>query len=89
MIVKELIEKRIKEKGFTKRSFAEKMGISPTNLNSMIESPSFPTLTKVAETLGMSLPELLDDGSYLKAVASAGAICPHCGKPINIKIESA
>lgn len=87
MIVKELIENRIKEKGFTKKSFAEKMGISPTNLNSMIESPSFPTLTKVAETLEISLPELLDDGSYKSAVATVGAVCPHCGNPINIKIE--
>ena len=86
-MIKELIEHKIKEKGFSKKSFAEKMGISPTNLNSMIESPSFPTLTKVAETLEMSLPELLDDGSYSQTVSSAGVVCPHCGKPINIKVE--
>lgn len=87
MIIKELIESKIKEKGFNKKSFAEKMGISPTNLNSMIESPSFPTLTKVADSLDMSLSELLDDGSYMKAIASSGVVCPHCGKPINVKLE--
>ena len=86
MIVKELIERKIKEKGFSKKSFAESMGIWPTNLNSVIESPSFPTLTKVAETLGMSLPELLDDGSYLRTLAThtEGMVCPHCGKPLKI-----
>ncbi len=87
-MIKEQIETKIKEKGFTKKSFAEKMGISPTNLNSMIESPSFPTLTKVAETLGMSLSELLDDGTYIQTKSpTEGIVCPHCGQPLSIKVE--
>ena len=88
MNVKELIEKRIEESGLTKKSFAEKMGISPANLNSMIKSPSFPTLEKVATALDMSLSQLFDEGETSKETAHGSSlVCPHCGKDIKVTLE--
>ena len=88
MDIKNLIEKRIEEKGFTKKSSAEEMGISPTNLNSMIKSPSYPTLVKVAKVLNMTLSELLDESEPSETTAQAPAlVCPHCGKEIKVTLE--
>lgn len=88
MNVKELIEKRIEESGLTKKSFAERMGISPANLNSMIKSPSFPTLEKVATALDMSLSQLFDEGETSKeTVHGSSLVCPHCGKPISVELS--
>ena len=87
MNVKELIEKRIEESGLTKKSFAERMGISPANLNSMIKSPSFPTLEKVAMALDMSLSQLFDEGETSEDTAHGSSlVCPHCGKPISVEL---
>lgn len=88
MDIKDLIEKRIEDKGFTKKSFAQEMGISPTNLNSMIKSPSYPTLVKVAKVLNMTLSELLDESEPSEATAQAPSlVCPHCGKEIKVTLE--
>ena len=88
MDIKNLIEKRIEEKGFNKKSFAEEMGISPTNLNSMIKSPSYPTLVKVAKVLDMTLSELLDESEPSETTAQAPSfVCPHCGKEIKVTLE--
>lgn len=89
MEIKNLIEKRIEDKGFTKKSFAQEMGISPTNLNSMITSPSYPTLVKVAKVLNMTLSELLDESEPSEATAQASAlfVCPHCGKEIKVTLN--
>lgn len=88
MEIKNLIEKRIEDKGFTKKSFAQEMGISPTNLNSMITSPSYPTLVKVAKVLNMTLSELLDESEPSEATAQTPKlVCPHCGKEIKVTLE--
>lgn len=85
MDIKKIIEERIKEHGISKKDFAERMGIHPANLNSMIMSPSFPTLTKIAETLGISLSELVSDGTNERPTSLR---CPHCGKEIHVEIKS-
>ena len=89
MNIKELIEKRIEESGLTKKSFAEKMGISPANLNSMIKSPSFPTLEKVATALNMSLSQLFDEEKEDdRAISGSIMICPHCGERIMYTVKA-
>ena len=88
MNIKELIEKRIEESGLTKKSFAERMGISPANLNSVIKSPSFPTLEKVAKALDMGLSKLFDEGETSEETAHGSSlVCPHCGKPISVELS--
>ena len=84
MNIKEQIEAKIKDGGYTKKDFAAKMGVHPANLNKMIDSPSFPTLTKIAENLGMTLSELLRTSEETRATS---VICPHCGKEIQIEVK--
>lgn len=84
MNIKEQLEFKIKEGGFNKKDFADKMGVHPANLNKMIDSPSFPTLTKIAENLGITLSELLRTSEETK---NTSITCPHCGKEIKIEIK--
>lgn len=85
--IKSHLENKIKEYGMTKKLCAEKMGIDPANLNKMIISPSYPTLEKMAKTLGVTLAELLADDTQTTPVSSPTLICPHCGKPIEIVVK--
>ena len=75
---------RIKENGYTITSLAEKLGIARESLSRMIVSPSYPTLEKIAEALGVEIWELLISP---KEFPTQGLKCPHCGKPIKINIE--
>lgn len=84
MDIKRQIEEKIKEGGHTKKDFADKMGVHPANLNKMIESPSFPTLTKIAENLNITLSELLRTSDETK---NTFITCPHCGREIQIEIK--
>lgn len=75
------IESLIKEKGYNMTSFAKKMNTTRQNLYAILKSPSYPTLEKIASTLGVSVSELFES-------PGEGLItCPHCGKKINIKVE--
>ena len=84
MNIKELIEKKMKEQGLTKKSFALAMDVQPQNLNKMLESPSFPSLEKIAKTLDLSLGELFADNTKEQ---QPQIVCPYCGKPIKINVE--
>ena len=84
MHIKEQIEAKIKEGGYTKKDFADRMGVHPANLNKMIDSPSFPTLTKIADNLGITLSELLRTSEETKKTS---VTCPHCGKEIQIEVK--
>lgn len=77
MDIKLRIEGLIKESGMTKKEFAQKMGAYAGSLNSLLDSPSWPTLQKVAKALDIEVEEIF----------SPTIICPHCGKPIKIQIE--
>lgn len=52
------IEELIKEKGYTYTSLAEKMGTTKQNLYGKLKSPSYPTLTEIANALGVEMWEL-------------------------------
>ncbi len=84
MDIKKIIETRIKEFGYTKKEFSNKMGILPSNLNSMISNPSFPTLIRVATTLGLTVSELVRDENDTRKTS---VTCPHCGKEIQIEVK--
>lgn len=78
------IKEAIKENGYTITSLAEKLGIARESLSRMIVSPSYPTLEKIAEALGVEIWELFISP---KEFHTQSLKCPHCGKPIKINIE--
>lgn len=61
MDIRTIIEKKIEQAGLTKKEVADRMGIIPSNINAMIASPSWPTLEKLSQALGISIAELVAD----------------------------
>lgn len=72
----------LKENGMTQTDLAERIGISRVGLSKAINgNTTITTLRKIAVALGVTVPELF-------APQPTNTItCPHCGKPIKIKIE--
>ena len=83
--IKEIIEDRIARNGMTKKAFANAIGRTNGSLNDLLNSPSWPSLEKMASVLGISVAELVSGDDETQQPAN---VCPHCGKPINIKIEN-
>lgn len=79
----------IKEKGYTQKEFAEKLGMSTVGLAQIIAGkPSYTTLEKISNSLGVEIWELLvsrDEIAGKKDVLSI--TCPHCGKEIEIDVK--
>ena len=81
-----MINLRIKElckfRGIAMQELADKIGISRVSLSGIAtgkQKPSFDTLEKLADALGVSPSELF-------APAAGNVIaCPHCGKSIKIE----
>lgn len=71
-----------KEKGITQKELAERIGISAVGLaKASSGNPTFDTLERIAQGLGVEVPELF-------APSTEGVIvCPHCHKKITIKVE--
>lgn len=90
----ERIKSLIKEKGFaTLEEFARKLGMSRQALGKILQSPSFPSLVKIAEALGVELWELFADGReiaerYQEQAAAPDALrCPKCGARLTIHAD--
>ncbi len=91
------IKSLLKEKGLTQQDLANMMtnpsGETMTlqNVKQLLNKPSMrtDTLKKIADALDVPMWELFVSRDELAADCSAGAThaCPHCGKPIHIKIE--
>ena len=72
-----------KEKNILFKNLAEKLGISDIALRKQVQgNPTIETLEKIASALGVSVTELFDEQKD-----NLNITCPHCGKPINIKVE--
>lgn len=71
-----------KQKGITQKDLAEKIGMTPVGLAKAANgNPTFETLEKIADGLGVTVPELF-------APQPTNTItCPHCGKPIKLNPE--
>jgi len=85
------IKKVIKDRGWTLERLAAEMtnkkgdkGITHAAVSQMINgNPTIDKLQEIASIIGVSISELVaDDGAPITRK------CPHCGKPINIKIEN-
>lgn len=83
------IKELIKEKGYTQKEFAEKLGMTTVGLAQIIAGkPSYTTLEKIADALGVEVWELLVSKDEIVGKTNTVFLtCPHCGKNINIKAE--
>ena len=79
----------IKEKGYTQREFAEKLGMSTVGLAQIVAGkPSYTTLEKIADALGVEIWELLVSKDEIVGKKDGLSLsCPHCGKDIKFKVE--
>lgn len=69
-----------KDQGITLADLAGKMQITASALSQNLKKPSFDTLEKLAVALNVEVADLF-------ASSKTQITCPHCGKPLNIKIE--
>lgn len=84
-MVKLRIKEITKENGLTLADVAKKLGIKPTSFSQALARNSFSTdkLEEIANAIGCDIVDLFDRPTN----HGASIICPHCGKPINIKVE--
>lgn len=80
------MELRIKElcseKGIPMKVLAKRLDISYQALFESINgNPTLNRLKDIAEILQVDVPDL-----FVRQSNSAAIICPHCGKPIQIKV---
>ena len=81
------IKKKIKEHGWTLEKVGMELGATKSTMTKYVSAtgnPTLKTLTAIAGVLGISVSELLSDDD---ATPTSGLVCPHCGKPINVKLE--
>lgn len=73
--------------GYTLIALSEKMGITRQALNAAMKSPSYPTLTKIAEALEIPIWQLFASREEVlnENKNETAGVCPHCGKPITIE----
>ena len=78
-----------KEKGLRFKELADKIGISDVGLRKQVQgNPSIKTLETIAEALEVPAWKLLISEKEVQQVNSNTISCPHCGKPISIRIEA-
>lgn len=78
------IKELIKEKGYTQQELAEKLGMSRVGLTQLVNGkPSYPTLEKIAEALGVEMWELFKSKSEIVEEITEETKntirCPKCG----------
>ena len=84
--MKHRIKELIKEKGYTQKDFAEKLGITRIGLLKVIgEHPSGSTLERIAETLGVEMWELFTTREEILAKSPGVITCPYCEKRFSLK----
>lgn len=85
----------LKEKGIKQKELANKVGISYQGLKDALSRNQFSIsrLEDIASALGVEFYELfVDKNDILKQASeeeekSDKFICPHCGRPLKVKIE--
>lgn len=87
------IAKLMEEKGVGVVALADRMGITRQTLHANLKNPSYPTLERIAEALGVELWELFADGReiaarYQEQAAAPDALrCPKCGARLTIHAD--
>lgn len=86
------IKQLIKEKGYTMEGFAQKLGITRQSFTNTLQSPSYPSLERIAKALDVELWELFTSWEEIKhkKVNSGGDTealrCPACGAKLVHKV---
>lgn len=83
---KHRIRELIKEKGYTQQDFANKLGIARESLARILNSPSYPSLMKIAEALEVEEWELFTD-KRLSNDDEGMIVCPKCGTKFKMQDE--
>lgn len=82
------IEDILKEKGFSKKDFAERMETSKQNVNSLLKNPTKSKIEQMAKVLEVPVWQLFaSPDEVMGETASQSLVCPYCGKPLRIRIE--
>ncbi|MFI3265429.1 MAG: helix-turn-helix transcriptional regulator [Rikenellaceae bacterium] len=77
------IKEICKEKSITVTALAEMLGVTQESMSRTINgNPTITTLDKIATALGVEITELFE-----QSAKDGSATCPHCGKPVTIKLE--
>ena len=80
-----IIETRLSELGMSKKDLAEKSGLPQGSLNARLDSPTWPTLKKIANAMELSVADLVGN---TKTSASSAITCPYCGKENKIVLHA-
>lgn len=83
-MVKLLIREQAKAHGLTLADLAIRLGIKPASLSQALARNSFSTekLEEIANAIGCDVVDLFASNNN-----NAHFVCPHCGKPISVRIE--
>ena len=84
------IKELIKEKGFTQKEFAEKLGMTTVGLSQILAGkPSYTTMEKIASALGVEIWELLVSRDEIIGEYHSGntITCPRCGEKIPVEVN--
>ena len=86
------IKQILRLKGMTQKQLAESLGMSLQQLNNTVSgrnTASMAVFERIAEALDVEFWQLFAPADVLDRIASQPQqpVCPHCGHPINVKIE--
>ena len=81
------LNQRVKDlcakEGITLADLAGRMGITASSLSQILNgNPTLSKLQSIASCIGVGVSDL-----FLDSHPHPMATCPHCGKPIRIKVE--
>ncbi len=97
MTIQEIIEEKIRRAGLTKKEVSDRASFNSGNMNKMLASPSWPTLERIANALGLTVAQLVtppeeekSQEMIVKRVEVPQSVtCPHCGAGIVLEIKAA
>jgi transcriptional regulator with XRE-family HTH domain len=82
------IKEVLKEKGCTQQMLADRMNVSLSAVKQMVsaESLTTSTLKRVAAALDVPMWQLFASSQEVQETKNT-ITCPHCGKPIELKVK--
>lgn len=83
------IKEILKERNMTSKSLAQTMEVTPQYISNIInggKGVSINSLEEIARHLNVPISSLFADYNGGNGVSS-NFVCPHCGKPLSVKIE--
>lgn len=88
LIFMDRIEEILKNRGISKSAFAELIGIKKQNVNALLKNPTRETYERIAKAMNIPMWQLFISPENIMPKSNHTELsCPHCGGPLNIKIE--